>query len=298
MKTARLISLLCALGTVAFAAAPVFSQPWGTSAQSSDIAFSPDYSLFSAKAGTIAAGGVYRGAKISGRELIVRETFVYGSSNEGVAGWYVTQDMEAIGKTNTNRFTADAKRWGIAYGKALSSYNDSTSGMYFEHTDAGDGFLVKNASIAILAKVKTDAYGIYMVRRQGDLTWTYTGQYAKVKGGSESATATTGAVILEKPMGKSLSARASVGLTSQSMHSTNTLKTVINGAITYRPVDWFTMELGGTLAPSGVPVAGSSLSGAGCYSIYFPASDGLVGELKDGTVGAFTFRAVISIPVK
>lgn len=298
MKTARLISLLCALGTVAIAAAPVFSQPWGTSSQSSIDSFSPDYSLFSAKAGTIAAGGVYRGAKLSGRELIIRETFVYGSSADGVAGWYINQDQEAIGKTKTNRFSSDVNRWGIAYGKPLNSYTDSTSGMYFEHTDAGDGNLTKDGSIVTLAKVKTDAYGIYVVRKQGDMTWTYTGQYAKVKGGSESATAATGTVILEKPMGKSLSARASVGLTGQRMHSSNSLKTVLNGAITYKPIDWFTMEVGGTLAPSGLPVAGSPLSGASCYGIYFPTSDGLVGDLKDSAVGAFTFRAVINIPVK
>ncbi len=298
MKTARLISLLCALGTAAIAAAPVFSQPWGSNAQSSDNSFSPDYSLFSAKAGTIAAGGVYRGAELSGRELVIRETFVYGNTADGVAGWYMTMDQEAIGKTKTNRFTTKANKWGIAYGKPSSSYETSKMGMYYEHTDAGEGTLVKDANLQILAKVKTDAYGVYMVRQQGDMTWTYTGQYASVKGGSESAKAITGTAILEKPISRNLTARASLGLTGQRMHSSNTLKTVMNGALTYHPNDWFTMEIGGTLAPSGLPSAGSNLSSLSCYSIYFPDNEGLVGDMKDSSVAALTFRAVVSIPVK
>ncbi len=298
MNTARLTSLLCAVGAVAFTAAPVFSQVWGTTAQSNDDSFSPDYSLFSAKAGTAAAGGVYRGAKVDGRELVVRETFLYGSSTEGVAGWFVGQSQEAIGKTKTNRFKSDVDRWGVSYGKPLNSYTDTTSGVYYEHTNAGSGHLVKDGSLAELATVKTDSFGLYMVRKQGDMTWTYTGQYSKVKGGSESATALTGTVILEKPLTKVLSAHASLSMTGQRMHSDDTVKPVMSGAITYHPAYWFTAEVGGTVAPSGIPVAGSTLSSSSGYGIYFPTSDGLVGELKDGAVGALTFRAVFTIPVK
>jgi hypothetical protein len=243
----------------------------------------------------VSADITYRGVQMQGRKLGVTEYLIRGEPSPRLAFWGGEQKVSAEGKLGRNghsRFATSVSR----YGGRLSLLGDVNASrelaMSCDIFDAGEGRASKQGVYSTYAAPHAQTYSLSLARRGAEFTQEFQMDYSQVRGGSEHGEVLGGTFGMGRPFGRHFHGNLNGTLLSESTPAGKTTRYVINASVAYKPASWMKLEVGMSLAPQGLAIAGTPLTGVTSFLLYQPG--GATDVLQKHMVGYGMARLVIA----
>ncbi|MGC8783224.1 MAG: hypothetical protein ACP5RN_02395 [Armatimonadota bacterium] len=227
----------------------------------------------------------WRAAEAEGRTLWVSEQSValrVDSRTELQVGW---QKIVAKGRVRTNRFSTSARWFGAEY--LLRDEGDRRLMLSVRRLEGGEGVADVAEGVFTYVAPRVDTTSLLSIRHDRAWTTTYRLCYSRTHAGTESADT----VGLSVGAVSTRAARWQVQLDGGiyvDRHRETTYRPVLSGAVSFALGRGLRAQFGATFAPSGFPVAGTSIEGLTAFVLYRPG--GLVEGWRDRPAGYLSLQ--------
>ena len=235
-----------------------------------------------------------RGANSSGRRLINTQRFVTFGITPSLDVWFSDNKVTFLGRDRSNRFDVRAEHFGVKYNILQADDGRNPISLIGEYVHASTATVITTDS---LSKLRSPATFVFSVVGSKSLGEGKTGTLGCLLSRStllnfnnETTYGLLGGVNWD--LKNRLMVRGGTGLFLDSFGKG--WSPVFSGSLSYMLRMGLYLEIGGMFAPQGLPLSGTSLTGASAFQLHFPG-DGLVRDFSSNTFGAYMLRLVYRI---
>ena len=236
----------------------------------------------------------FRGANSSGRRLINTQRSITINITQPLDVWFSENNITFLGRNRSNRFDVRADHWGFKYNWDPQSVNNYKFALVGEYVHAGTATVVTTDSLSRLRSPTTFIFSAVGNKSFGEVkTGTLSAVFSRstlldLNGGN-----TLGLLAgVEWDLNNQLMVRGGTGLFWDS--PSKGWSPVFAGSLSYILTIGLHVEIGGMFAPRGLPLSGTSLTGASALLLHFPG-DGIVRDFSTNTFGAYMLRIVYGV---
>lgn len=232
-----------------------------------------------------------RGAQKDGRTLALTERLVQAQPERRLKLWWGEQTISARGRDARNRFDASAARYGghvLIQGDAPAARQ---IGVGYERLQVGEGRATNDSSAATFVAPRVDTVGVSFREEQGRLAARLRLDHSALRGGTERGTVWSGGAGAQVTLAPQWRFDLDGSLQAQSGPAGRSVRSFVSATLAWVPASWVTLEIGGALAPRGLALAGTPMTGLTSFLLYRPG--GAAQSFTDNATGYATLRLVI-----
>lgn len=236
---------------------------------------------------TVCASYAFRGANHEGRDLESSQYAVTVGVTERIELAWDYHSIDVEGRTRGNTFDVDARGWGVRYGQELFG---APGALFVGYRTAG-GRVVTGGNTRIPPDANAVTFGA--VRSQSWLKESrlhLTASFTRSEVGGEESWTLMGGAGVDYPVTKRLIASGDVALFKDT-GDVSGFEAAIAGGLRYETGSGLSVDVSGTLMPSGTPLAGGPLADGSVF-VLDPVfrTEPIVRDLRNDTLGYYTIR--------